>query len=477
MWFDDISDTIGNTPLVRLKSIAAALPATVLTKVEYFNPGGSVKDRIGLAMIEAAEESGALRPGGTVIEGTSGNTGAALALAAISRGYRCVFATTDKQSREKLDVLRALGAEVIVCPTNVDSDDPKSYYSVCRRLASEIPHSLYVNQYDNPANRQAHYASTGPEIWTDTDGRVTHFVAGAGTGGTISGTAHYLKERNPSVQVIGVDPSGSIYYRYFHTRELDEGDIHPYLIEGVGEDILAGNMDFDLVDDFVRVSDREAMRMTRRLAREEGLFCGQSSGMAMAGALQWMEAHADDLSEDDVVVVLLPDSGFRYLSKTYNDDWMQDHGFMESPRSVTIDQVLVARSAGSSGLQVASVDETLGDVIATMAELGISQMPVVRDASIVGSLTESDILKRLIENPAARAWRVEEAMNEPFPVVPRSTSLDRLSACLERKGGAVLVEIQAGASYQIITKSDLISALALRGKPMAINAEFNEGHR
>ncbi|UCC82334.1 MAG: pyridoxal-phosphate dependent enzyme, partial [Gemmatimonadota bacterium] len=286
MWHEDILGTIGNTPLVRVNRLAADVPCTVLAKLEYFSPGSSVKDRIGIAMIGAAEQSGELEPGGTIIEATSGNTGAGLALAAIVRGYKCVFTTTDKQSTEKIAVLRALGAEVIVCPTAVAPDDPRSYYSVASRLAREIPNSVFVNQYDNPANTAAHVDTTGPEIWEGTDGKVTHFMAGAGTGGTLSGVAKYLKGKNPNVQVVGVDPHGSVYWKYFHTGEFDATEIHPYITEGVGEDMLAGNMDFDVVDDFVRVTDKEAMIMTRRLCREEGMFVGGSCGMVMGGALQ-----------------------------------------------------------------------------------------------------------------------------------------------------------------------------------------------
>ena len=462
MWHNDIIGTIGNTPLVRINKLAAEIPCTVLAKVEFFNPGGSVKDRIGIAMMEAAEDRGELKPGGTIIEGTSGNTGAALAIAAVARGYRCIFTTTDKQSQEKLDVLRALGAEVIVCPTNVAPEDPKSYYSVARRLSEEIPNSVYLNQYDNPANTQAHYETTGPEIWVQTEGKVTHLIAGAGTGGTISGAAMYLKEQKPDIKVIGVDPFGSVYYKYYHTREFDHSEIYPYVTEGVGEDILAKNMDFDLVDDYVRVTDRESMQMTRRLSREEGLFCGQSSGMALAGALQWMRDHLDELRPEDVVVVLLPDSGFRYLSKTYNDNWMRNHGFLESRPDLTVRQVLSVRRTGSNVL-AASPRDTLGEVIKKMAEQGISQMPVMDDGEVVGSLTESVILNRLIENPDARSEKVQAVMGDPFPIVPRSLHLEHLSAYLEQGAGAVLVEPEDGKTYQIITKSDLISALASSG--------------
>jgi len=459
MWHENVLGTIGNTPLVRLNAIPADLPCTVLAKVEFFNPGGSVKDRIGLAMIEDAERKGLLKPGGTIIEGTSGNTGAGLAIAAIARGYKCIFTTTDKQSPEKMDVLRALGAEVIVCPTNVAPDDPRSYYSVAKRLATEIPNSFYPNQYDHPANAEAHYRTSGPELWEQTGGRITHYFAGAGTGGTISGTTKYLKEQNPALQTIGVDPYGSVYYSYFHTGVFDESEIYPYFTEGVGEDILAGNMDFGLVDDFVRVTDRESMQMTRRLAREEGLFVGQSCGMVVAGMMQWLEAHRDALSADDVVVVLLPDSGFRYLSKTYNDEWMRRHGFLDEPArpALTVEKIL-ARSAREGGVVDVALTDTLGEAIALMVRHGISQVPVMEDGKSVGSLTEKRVLSLLIEDAEAAGREVQEVMDEPLPVVSAHASVEELSAHLDRPPGAVLVH--GPDRYDILTRSDLISALA-----------------
>ena len=466
MWYDSVLDTIGDTPLVRLNEIGSDLPPTILAKVEFFNPGGSVKDRIGVSLIEEAERQGDIEPGGTIIEGTSGNTGAGLAIAAIAKGYRCIFTTTDKQSQEKVDVLRGLGAEVLVCPTNVEPDDPRSYYSVARRLADEIPNSIYLNQYDNPANAKAHYETTGPELWKQTEGQITHFVAGAGTGGTISGTARYLKEQNEDVQVIGVDPCGSVFHKYFHEGVFDEDEIYPYFTEGVGEDILPENMDFDLVDDFVEVDDKTAMQMTRRLAEDEGLFIGQSCGMAVAGTLQWIDAHRDTLSDDDVVVVLLPDSGFRYLSKTYNDDWMQNHGFLETNPDVTADQVLSSRQKQTNIIAAGPGDE-LGDVIETMTDEGISQMPVLDDDhEVVGSITETRILNELIEDPDSRKAPVREIMGTPFPVVPASLHLDHLSSYLERDAGAVLVDHGPNSQkgYSILTKSDLISALAQVGQ-------------
>jgi cystathionine beta-synthase len=472
MWHDSILGTIGNTPLVRLNRVAEGIPCTVLAKVETFAPGGSVKDRVGIAMVEAAERDGSLRPGGTIIEGTSGNTGAGLALAAIARGYRCIFTTTDKQSQEKIDVLRALGAEVIVCPTAVAPDDPRSYYSVARRLADETPNSVYLNQYDNPANSEAHYRSTGPEVWEQTDGRVTHFIASAGTGGTISGCSHYLKEQNPAIRVVGVDTFGSVYFKYFFTREFDQREIYTYITEGVGEDILAGNMDFDSVDDYVRVTDRDAQLMTRRLAREEGLFVGQSSGLTVHGAVEWLRANAGELRPDDVVVVLLPDTGFRYLRKTYNDQWMRDHGFLESRPDMTVAQILSGRK-GERRLVSVEAGQPLGDAVSVMTTAGISQVPVMEGGEPVGSLHEGRILRVLVTTPEARDRPVREVMSEPLPVVPESLHLDRLSAHLESESGGVLVH-RANDGYCIITKSDLIAALAFGGRDVGRQSTTRE---
>lgn len=460
MWHKNILGTVGNTPLVQLNKLAEGLPCTVLAKLEYFNPGGSVKDRIGVGMIEDAERKGLLQPGGTIIEGTSGNTGAGLALAAISRGYKCVFTTTDKQSQAKIDVLRALGAEVIVCPTAVAPDDPRSYYSVAERLSKEIPNSFYPNQYDHPANTESHYQSTGPELWEQTEGRVTHYIAGAGTGGTISGTTRFLKEKNPDIRTIGVDPFGSVYFKYFHTREFDENEIYPYATEGVGEDILAGNMDFDLVDDYVRVTDKESMQMTRRLAKEEGLFLGQSSGMAMAGALQWLNEHRAELTDNDIVVVLMPDSGFRYLSKTYNDEWMKQHGFLEEKPTLLATDVL-GHKHREHGIVSVREDATLAEAVERMAEFGISQLPVLNaEGQIVGSLTERNILSTIVDDPNSRSGSVSEFMLQPFPIVEADITIEGLSSYLENETGAVLVKAGKKNELHVVTRSDLISALA-----------------
>ncbi len=327
MYYNSILETVGNTPLIKLKKVIGDRPGTILVKVEYFNPGQSIKDRIGIKMIDDAEKAGLIEPGGTIIEGTSGNTGMGLALTAIERGYKCVFTTTDKQSKSKVDLLRALGAEVIICPTNVEPEDPRSYYSVAQRLSEETPNSYYPNQYHNLSNTEAHYETTGPEIWEQTEGDITHYVAGMGTGGTITGAGKYLKEQNEAVKVIGIDSVGSVYKKYFETGEFDKDEIKPYMTEGIGEDIIPSTINFDFIDEVVQVDDKESAIMTRRLAREEGLLIGWSCGAAVAGALKYLDQHP--LNEDDVMVIILPDSGTRYISKVYNDDWMKEHGFLE----------------------------------------------------------------------------------------------------------------------------------------------------
>ena len=322
-YYNNILETIGNTPLIKLNKITRDVKATVLAKVEYFNPGNSVKDRMAVKMVEDAENDGRLKPGGTIVEGTSGNTGMGLALAAIVKGYKLICVTTDKQSNEKVDVLRAVGADVIVCPTNVEPDDPRSYYSTAKRIGDETENSWYVNQYNNLSNREAHYLSTGPEIWNQTDGKITHFVVGVGTGGTISGVAKYLKEKNNKIKIWGIDTYGSVFKKYHETGIFDKNEIYPYITEGIGEDIIPENVDFDLIDKFEKVTDQDAAIYTRKLAKEEGIFAGNSCGAAIKGLLQLKE----HFSKNDVVVVLLHDSGSRYIGKIYNDNWMKEKGF------------------------------------------------------------------------------------------------------------------------------------------------------
>jgi cystathionine beta-synthase len=327
MYYNSVIEAVGNTPLVKLQKIAKNVPGTVLAKVEYFNPGQSIKDRIAIKMIDDAEAKGLIKPGGTIIEGTSGNTGTGLALVAIQRGYKCIFTTTDKQSQSKVDILKALGAEVIVCPTNVEAEHPESYYSVSKRLSEETPNSYYPNQYDNLSNTQAHYESTGPELWEQTEGKITHFVAGMGTGGTISGTAKFLKEKNPDIKIIGIDSVGSVYKKYFETGEFDENEIKPYMTEGIGEDIIPEAINFDYVDEVIQVNDKDSALMTRRLSKEEGLFVGWSCGSAVKGALDFVKEYP--LKPNDVMVIILPDSGTRYIGKIYNNEWMKKQGFLD----------------------------------------------------------------------------------------------------------------------------------------------------
>lgn len=458
MFYNNILETIGQTPLVKLNALNQGVSGKLLAKVEYFNPGQSVKDRIAVKMIEDAEKQGLIKPGGTIIEGTSGNTGMGLALAAVIKGYNCIFTTTDKQSKEKIDLLRALGAEVKVCPTNVSPDDPRSYYSVAKKMSEEIPNSYYPNQYDNLSNTQAHYETTGPEVWEQTDGKVTHFVAGMGTGGTISGTAKYLKEKNPDIKIIGVDSVGSVYKHYFETREFSEDVIAPYLTEGIGEDIIPQNMNFDLLDDVVQVSDKDAFLTTRSLAKREGLFVGGSCGAAVWGALDYAKRHP--LGEDDVMVIILPDSGTRYISKIYRDEWMQENGFMDASATLKATDILKLRSDDRKDLVSVGPDMALTDAIDLMNKKDISQIPVVDDkGEVVGSLHENRILNRLIDDPASRDASVGDLMEKPFPVIPGDMRADQITNMLNRNTPAVLVQ-QEGNRLDILTKSDLIQALS-----------------
>lgn len=459
MWYSSILETIGNTPLIQLNHLSEGLPGHYLVKVEYFNPGQSVKDRIALKMIEDAEKAGLLKPGSTIIEGTSGNTGMGLALAAVVKGYQCIFTTTDKQSPEKINLLRALGAEVKVCPTNVEAEDPRSYYSVARRLSHEIPNAWYPNQYDNPSNTSAHYETTGPEIWKQTEGRITHYVAGMGTGGTISGTAKFLKEQNPEIKVIGVDTYGSVYKPYFETGIFDKNAIAPYLIEGIGEDIMPENMDFSLVDAVIPCPDKDAFLTTRALARREGLFVGGSCGAAVWGGLEWARTHL--LKPSDVMVIILPDSGTRYVSKIYNDDWMQNNGFLDESANLRARDIIQTKGGQHRSLITIDATATLYEAIQQMEHKDISQAPVTLNGHIVGSLTDSRILSRLMENPQARDFPVSEIMDAPFPMVTIDLKLDQLSKMFKERTPAVIVK-HDDQHYDILTKSDLIYAISHR---------------
>ena len=459
-YYESIIDTVGNTPLIKLNRVTKGIKGTVLAKVEYFNPGNSVKDRIAIRMIEDAEKAGLLKPGGTIIEGTSGNTGMGLALAAIAKGYKCIFTMSDKQSKEKSDILRAVGADVFVCPTNVPPDDPRSYYSVSKRLNQEIPNSFYPNQYDNLSNTAAHYEGTGPEIWRDTDGRITHFAAGVGTGGTISGTAKFLKEQNSNVITVGMDTYGSVFKKYKETGIFDENEVYPYMTEGIGEDILPKNVDFDVIDQFIKVTDKDAAIMARRLAKEEGLFIGWSCGTAAHGALEYAREH---LKEDDVMVILLPDHGTRYLGKIYNDIWMKDHGFLEAREFSTARDIIHARNgnghAGRSGLTTIGTGVTVSQAIQVLSRQGISQLPVTDgEGHIVGSLNDSTILNKLIEDPTIKDKPVGEVMDKPFKFVGLDNTVDALSSLIDRENKALLVRDES-EQVHIITQADLLAAL------------------
>ena len=450
--YNNILETIGNTPLVRLNKLTKDVKATVLAKVETTNPGNSVKDRMAVKMIEDAEASGVLKPGGTIIEGTSGNTGMGLALVAIIKGYKLICVLNDKQSKEKMDILRAVGAEVVVCPTAVEPSDPRSYYSVSKRLASEIPNSWYVNQYDNLSNRIAHYEQTGPEIWEQTDGKITHFVVGVGTGGTISGVGKYLKEKNPDIKIWGIDTYGSVFKKYKETGIFDENEIYPYITEGIGEDILPANVDFDVIDRFEKVTDKDAAVLTRRIAREEGIFVGNSAGAAIGGLLQLK----DELTEKDVVVVLFHDHGSRYVGKIFNDDWMRERGFLDEHFQTAED--LVARR-GDQPLVTLYSEELVSHAIVKMRKFNISQIPVTKDGDFVGSLNDHQIYQVLVDNPELRDTPVSKVMQAPFPVVKANTKIEEVAKLITNEVPAVLVE-RANGEKHILTRQDIIASLA-----------------
>jgi cystathionine beta-synthase len=448
---NSILDTIGNTPMVRINKIAADLPCTVLAKVETFNPGHSIKDRMAVKMLADAEAAGRITEGGTIIECTSGNTGMGLAIAAAVKGYRCIFTTSDKQSKEKIDLLKALGAEVIVCPTNVEPDDPRSYYSIAERLSKEIPNSCWMNQYDNLSNRAAHYESTGPEIWEQTDGTITHLVVGVGTGGTISGTAQYLKEKNPNVKIWGIDTYGSVFKKYKETGIFDPNEIYPYITEGIGEDILPKNVDFDLIDAFEKVTDKDAAIMARRLAREEGILLGYSCGSAMQGLMQLRAK----FSADDVVVVIFHDHGSRYIGKIFNDDWMRERGFLDD--EIKVKDVISRKS--SKDFYHVTPETTVKAAFETMKKMDISQMPVMSGTDMVGSISENSVLTYLLENPMKHAdHAISDIMDAPFPIVNEELPIKQLNRYISKRIPAVIARDKAG-SMHVLTKYDIIQAV------------------
>lgn len=448
---NNILETIGNTPLIRLNKITRGIPCEVLAKVEYFNPGNSIKDRMALKMLEVAEREGKIKPGGTIIECTSGNTGMGLALAAVVKGYKCIFATTDKQSKEKADILRAVGAEVIVCPTNVEPEDPRSYYQVAARLAKEIPNSFHFNQYDNLANRLAHYETTGPEIWKQTDGKITHLVVTAGTGGTVTGTAQYLKEQNPDVQVWAIDVYGSLLTKYFRTGEIDMNEVHPYISEGFGEDFVPQNYDMSVIDYFEQVTDKDGAVMTRRLAKEEGIFCGYSAGSCLQGLMQLK----DKLKKDDVVVAIFHDHGSRYVGKVYNDQWMAERGFFDVK---SFKDVVNAR--GRQRLITIEPTQSVADAVELMKKWDIEHIPVSNpEGELVGSISENGLFQRVFSNPEIKTEKIERVMDGIFPVVAFDTPIEKLSTLINKENGAVLAKDEGG-NYQIVTKYDVLQALA-----------------
>jgi cystathionine beta-synthase len=446
---NNILETIGNTPLVRLNKITKDFPCEVYAKVEYFNPGNSTKDRMALKMVEMAEKEGKLKPGGTIIECTSGNTGMGLALAAIIKGYKCIFATTDKQSQSKVDILRALGAEVIVCPTNVEPEDPRSYYSVAARLAKEIPNSFFSNQYDNLSNRLAHYETTGPEIWNQTDGKVTHVVVTAGTGGTVTGIGQFLKEKNPDIQIWAIDVYGSLLTKFYRTGEVDMNVVHPYVSEGFGEDFVPQNYDMSVIDYFEQVTDKDGAIMARRLAKDEGLFCGYSAGSCLQGLLQLK----NKLKKGDIVVMILHDHGSRYVAKIYNDQWMAERGFLEVK---TFKDIVLSRAR--QNLITVNNNQTVAEAVELMKEHDIEHIPVMDNEKLIGSVSESGLFQKLFNNPEIKSQKIESVIENIFPIVSFDTPVEKLGTLINKENGAVLAKDESG-DLHIVTKYDVLQAL------------------
>src|SRR6476660_6560978 len=446
---NNILETIGNTPLVRLNKITKDLPCDVYAKVEYFNPGNSIKDRMAVKMVEVAEAEGKLKPGGTIIECTSGNTGMGLAMAGVVKGYKCIFATTDKQSQAKADILRALGAEVIICPTNVEPEDPRSYYQTAARLAREIPNSVLMNQYDNLANRLAHYETTGPEIWNQTDGKVTHLVVTAGTGGTVTGTAIYLKEKNPNIQVWAIDVYGSLLTKYFRTGEVDMNEVHPYISEGFGEDFVPKNYDMSVIDHFEQVTDKAGAVMARKLAKEEGIFCGYSAGSCLQGLVQLK----NKLKKDDLVVCIFHDHGSRYVAKIYNDQWMIERGFLDVK---TFKDIISGR--GAQKLVAIEPGRTVSEAVELMKKYDIEHIPVMNHNGPIGAISESGLFQKIFDNPEIKHSKIESVLEPSYPIVDFDTPVEKLSSLINKENGAVLAKDEAG-SFHIVTKYDVIQAL------------------
>jgi cystathionine beta-synthase len=455
MRYENILEAIGGTPLIRMNRLAKGLKPRIYIKAEFMNPGGSVKDRIGVAMIDDAERRGLLKPGGTIVEGTSGNTGIGLALVAALRGYKLIFTITDKQSREKINLLKALGAEVIVCPTAVEPEDPRSYYSVADKLTAEIPGAYHPNQYENPENPKAHYATTGPEIWRDSEGKITHFVAGMGTGGTISGVAKYLKGQNPKIKIIGADPIGSLYYEKIKFNRI--GVAKPYVVEGIGEDIFPGTMDLKCVDDILQVTDRDAFIMTRKMARMEGLLAGGSCGAAAWAGLEY----AKKLTEKDFMVILLPDTGMRYLSKIYNDEWMRENQYFESAVPLKAADVLASKRerAKVKTLATAKTTDPLFGAMGVMRKFDISQMPVFEKGLPVGTLHEDEVLGLMLKGRNIKEMIVREAMGSSLPVVDPQARIEAVLRYFTPDRPAVLVKT-GKAAYEILTKYDVLTAVS-----------------
>ena len=450
---DSVLDLLGNTPLVRMAKIGEAVPCDLLAKMEMMNPGGSVKDRIGIHMIRAAEREGRLKPGGTIVECTSGNTGMGLALAAAVMGYKAVFTMPDKMSLEKINLLKAVGADVVVTPTAVPADSPESYYKVAERIVQETPGAFHTNQYHNQANPEAHYLTTGPEIWEQTKGRITHLVASLGTGGTISGTGKFLKEQNPDIKVIGVDPEGSILKEYFYTKRMTEAK--PYKVEGIGEDIIPTSTHFEYVDEVVQVNDKECFLTARRISREEGILSGGSCGAAVAGALKALR----NTGADDVAVVILPDTGERYLSKVYNDEWMRDNGYLE-PGSISVYQVLNSKSKAMPSLVSVSPGMTVRDAVQIVKEHDISFIPVLDGSKNLGSLHENSLIRRVLEDTSYLDERVEDVMKPPLSTLQPSDSVRAAMKHLGLREPAVLI-VEDGRPMGILTRTDVIGFISV----------------